>query len=1134
MPSDPHPIVAAMQPSPDQLPAILARGRDVVMTAGAGAGKTRTLVARYLALLVEGAPLRGIIAITFTEKAAREMRNRVRDRVRRYLEALDLNDAERERWQAVYSDLDSARISTIHGLCADILRSHPAEAGVDPRFDVLDEGQANLARRRAVEETLALAAERPDLIGLFALLGETKLRYMLDALARRRWDASEAFGVMPADVLAFWRERLSARHAETLAGLWADPIWQQAAAILHTEAALNPEDLIERQRQAASAALAAATKAEESEQQMLALAPLSLINLTGGSAKSWREGKTQLDAVKAALRTIRELWQKAAILGLAINRLDETLAQALPALRACFEHVSALYDAFKREGQALDFDDLEAGALALLERDPAVRMRWQGETAALLVDEFQDTNDRQRRLVRLLDGDEGKLFIVGDAKQSIYRFRGADVTVFREERERIAGAGGVHYPLDTSYRGHRHLLDGLNALLQPVLGETSDPRRPWVEPFARLGHHREAAAPGLAAPHIELHLALGTKSEDGLERAADALAARLLALVEGKSIQVEEDGDLRPLGYGDVALLCRASTSFVAYENAFERAGIPFFTVAGRGFYGRPEIRDLLNALTALADPTDDLALAGLLRSPAFALSDAALYRLAEMRRASEATASERLWDVLRAKGETLAGVDGARAARAAEVIARLHAQSGRAPVADLLKAFLDATGYRAALIGAGMARAARNVAKLLADAHASRLTGASEFLEYVAELRDSGTREGEARAALEGAAQIMSVHAAKGLEFPIVVLGDVTYRQRAHNDVLLDRTLGVLLPQKDDDDTMPAIYQLGRLTADDQERAESDRLLYVAATRAREKLILNGCISLKANGAPAGRDGWLGRLSGPEALGLTEMDLAEAETTPGPVQLELAVEDVPVGCTVYGPAWTRRGGRTPAVTPAEIEAILPPPLLAAPAPERAGSDRGAGEQGRLDQQRVWRVVPASAHTTPPRAPAWVVGALVHEALACWRFPDDSFASWVTARARGYGLTDPRQLKDAGEKTAKLLSRFRAHPLCAEMMAAGRRLMEVPYSRLDGEGRVESGVIDALYSQKDGWTIVEFKTDHVKDADDLERTLQEEDYLAQTGRYGQAVAQLLGQQPRLLLCFLGIGGSILVQDVERA
>ena len=438
-----HPIVAALQPSTEQIPAITTRGRDVVVMAGARRGKTLTLVARYLALLAEGCPLRGAIAMTFTEKAAREMRNRVREDVRRYLEAEDLDGGEHDRWQAIYSGLDAARISTIHGLCAEILRSHPAEARVDPRFDVLSEGQGNLLRRQAIDETLAWAAEDPELVPLFGLLGERGFRSALDALARGRLDASEAFarlldrqGASSADVLAHWRAELAARQAAALAGLLDCPDWQDAAATVRSEAATKAEDLLEIQRQMALAALREVETAHDLDTRLAVLARLETINLRGGSARSWPGGKEEFEAVKAALTTLRECWKGAELLHLSCTPLDEALAAAMPGLRACFRFAHDRYSALKAVRRALDFDDLEAGALALLETNPAVQARWQAETASLLVDEFQDTNDRQRRLVRRLAGrlgeDSGKLFIVGDAKQSIYRFRGADVTVFRE------------------------------------------------------------------------------------------------------------------------------------------------------------------------------------------------------------------------------------------------------------------------------------------------------------------------------------------------------------------------------------------------------------------------------------------------------------------------------------------------------------------------------------------------------------------------------------------------------------------------------------------------------------------------------------------------------------------------------
>jgi ATP-dependent exoDNAse (exonuclease V) beta subunit len=643
------------------------------------------------------------------------------------------------------------------------------------------------------------------------------------------------------------------------------------------------------------------------------------------------------------------------------------------------------------------------------------------------------------------------------------------------------------------------------------------------------------------------------------------LAARLVSLVEagvgprapsGVGPPDGKDNPPRALKYDDCAILCRASTSFAAYEDALERAGVPFLTVAGRGFYNRPEIRDLLNALQALADPTDSLALTGLLRSPAFALSDAALYHL---RKGKEGRATP-LWERLRAgrvapayrtchamdQGSIyqdrygLSPEDAHRAARAVAIITRLHGQAGRTPVADLLKAFLDETDYRAALLQAGQARAARNVAKLLADAQTRPIVGAGEFLEFVADLRDAGAREGEARALTEGAVQIMTVHAAKGLEFPVVALGDATYGPRGRSSPLVDAD-GLLLPIRDEGGRLPTLYRLAKARADDQADAEADRLLYVAATRAREKLLLSGCIKLRKDGTPGKPGGWLGRLAGPECLALTETSIPHNDEGEETIALDLQVGATPVACTIYEPGvtWDQR----PAVDtpPLADDTPLPPPLLAAVTPgeelvegsaERAMARHTAGasprsarlrEQDSRRSQRVWQVVPDVAR---PRAPSWVIGSLVHEALAAWRFPDGSqkdepgsdqwFARWAKARARGYGLTDARQLGDAVGRSRTLLQRFRAHALYDEMESAERRLHEVPYS-LEVEGRVENGILDAIYLRDGAWTVVEFKTDDVRDEASLEQLINRADYAAQRRRYQAATERLLGERPRFFV-----------------
>jgi ATP-dependent exoDNAse (exonuclease V) beta subunit len=246
--------------------------------------------------------------------------------------------------------------------------------------------------------------------------------------------------------------------------------------------------------------------------------------------------------------------------------------------------------------------------------------------------------------------------------------------------------------------------------------------------------------------------------------------------------------------------------------------------------------------------------------------------------------------------------------------------------------------------------------------------------------------------------------------------------------------------------------------------------------------------------------------------------------------RLELRVGQTPIACTIYEPGrrWEYHPPR-PGVASAP-QAPVPPPLLAPVPTGEEQLDRRTVEQERVSPQRVWRVVPDVERV---RAPAWVIGSLVHEALAAWSFPDSgpaasaphSFERWAEARARAYGLTDRRQLEDAMRHSRRLLLRFRAHPLYQEMDVAERRLHEVPYS-LVVDGRIESGIIDALYLRSASWTIVEFKTDRVTERARFEELLAEEDYLAQTRRYLAAAERLLDQRPRCILCMLNYAGAV--------
>ncbi|MDZ7844960.1 MAG: UvrD-helicase domain-containing protein [Anaerolineales bacterium] len=1129
-----HPLVQQMDPSPEQQGPVISRGSNLVVTAGAGTGKTRTLVARYLSLLAEGRELRSIVAITFTIKASREMRNRVREEVRRYLERENLEPGERRKWQGIYRELDAARISTIHGLCAEILRTHPAEVGIDPRFEMLDEGAGAVRRSRAVKAALNQAANDRETAFLFSAFGAWSLERMVGGLVEKRLDIAGFQDAEDGDLWAVWKELLieplrkfledpGVKHGfRALEGIRQAGLLDQAAA---AGDALVPHlrDILHHWQ-----AVSQAEQRGDWEEISRHLAPLRQALKQKGRKANWdpAEPKKIISDLQGAYDHYLKEWGDDP-LDLALDR--QLADRILPALLKTARMAISRYSREKQQLRALDFDDLEWEAVQLLTEHPGVRLGWQKKINALLVDEFQDTNSRQRDLLELLSGSQQNLFIVGDGKQSIYRFRGADVAVFREERDRIHSRGdGFH--LATSYRAHAGLLRALNALLAPVLGD-EDPEKPYLEPFAPLEPHRADPAPGFSSPYVEFHLTVGRKSRGALDRAAEAAASRIRELIEGQDRSLEGGGD-SPAGdfdYGDVAILCRAANSFEAYERALERIGIPFLTISGRGFYDRPEVRDVLNALTALADPGNDLALAGLLRSPGGGLSDIALYRL---RKRQKAEGLSSLYSALGEKDLAYLEQEARTAEKVRKLIDDLHHLVGRESVVDVLSAFLEETRYRSALKNAGLTRSVHNLNKLLADAQDSGLVSVQQFLAYVQQLRDVAVREGEAQALSEGAVQIMTVHQAKGLEFPVVVIGDASKRTPAPRGILLDDDFGVVSPFSRDStgveegspsenlSVSSAAYRMVKQREEDREKAESARLLYVAATRAQEKLLISGCVrGINQDGTFSKPSGWL-RMMG-KHLDLSSTPVDHLWNGSGVRSMDLETEAGPLLCAVYEPNWQAERRKIFQET-GSGEAAPPDEKLLNPVGESAPAEEREPEEDR----QIWRVVPRA---DKPGIPSWVVGQLVHRAFERWLFPESKsrdYFSWAAAELGRMGIYDEDLIQRGASRAAELLSRFRQSELFQEMDAAEDLRTEVPYTLIDDQGEFQSGRIDALYWKDGEGKIVEFKTDRVDDLQSLRKLIAEKEYDLQVEGYQEAASRILGERLAGKLVFLDVNRTV--------
>jgi ATP-dependent helicase/nuclease subunit A len=422
-----------------------------------------------------------------------------------------------------------------------------------------------------------------------------------------------------------------------------------------------------------------------------------------------------------------------------------------------------------------------------------------------------------------------------------------------------------------------------------------------------------------------------------------------------------------------------------------------------------------------------------------------------------------------------------------------------------------------------------------LADAHRSGLVSVGEFLEYVGALRDVAARESEAPVEAGGAVQLMTVHKAKGLEFPVVVIADAAHGGgRASPAVLIESNLGVLLDVRQDE-TRSAMHQLAALRNSAMEEAEDKRLLYVAATRAKEKLLVSGHVKISTAKRDPGRlllRGWLARLG--EVVGLGEVRLPEPPTTPQP--LDLNWYRGPLACVLH-PLLGELGmdlksavselqvAMDSPLTTVSVDMSLPPDLVAPLAfAAHDVTDDKTQDRESDPPPRVWRVVPRAKD---PGGPALVVGQLVHEALRRWRFPDsEGFEDFLRPYALEAGLTDETEIKGAVAEARRLLGRFQAHPLYAEMGAA-ERYHEVPYS-VTLDGGLRNGIVDLLYRTDGRWTIAEFKTDRLKDEAEMSARIREEKYDEQVRGYVQAVTQQLGEPPRALLVFLNVGRQVCI------
>ncbi len=1046
-----------------------SRGTTLVLEAGAGTGKTTLLVDRIESLVRSGdSSLLDLAAVTFTDNAAATMKLRLRERLEWRRVDASVTEAERARGEAALQVLERAQVSTIHAFCASILQERPLECGVVPGFRVADEVQAEALFAEAWDEWLAERLDAGDPVLAEALRQDIPLagntdegeRSSLRGLARTlRWQRDLAPLVADGTVSPeSWRDELLAKAV---------------AARALRGSGVDGDSMVEALRGLES--FADSCRFLEGEALADRLLKLKKVGANLGRKGSWRTAEDLGRARDVARWTGEAVERWRAALGARLHaQLVGTLAGVL-----------SRYAARKQAEGLLDYVDLLVLVRDALRRSEALRRHVRRRFRHLFIDEFQDTDPVQVQIAELVTGEtEGRLVVVGDAKQSIYRFRRADVALFRALAESSADRPGravLH--LTQNFRSRPAILRFVNRAFADLITYSVDADQPAYEPIVPRADLAEGpAVTALAFPAPEL------SDQAQLLGAEARAAARLIAFAAEGGYEVREGDALRPSRAGDVMVLAPRLTQIRFLEDALDAVGIPFAVDGGKSFFGRQEVHEALATLRAIDDPSDRASLVAALRSCFFGASDRDIVECA----------------LTYGPLSILHPLEAA--ARAAEVVSpalallgSLHRDRLRVSVPALIERLYDETRVLASLTGTrrGSARAA-NLEKVTALARQSMDLGALTlrgFVRLLAERVRERSEEPDLPSTRPGdpdTVRILSIHKAKGLEAPIVVLHDLAASLQARSDVIALWTEGKVAIGFRAGCRPPdwnALVEKDKVRA----YAEGKRLLYVACTRARDRLVIP---RLPANAQ--GGDFWAPLAPHVAASPPTDVEVTDAETLP---------EE-----------------RTPR------EVVDPRVLAGAGGGDAAAARWDSARRALLAAAAQRPLVPVSATALaartapPPVAPAASTlgrdfGSLVHRILE-W-IPLDAPGE---AGAMAEGLAPAFGVDaDGARRAAEAVERALALPVLRRAREAARLWRELPVAFADGGALVE-GVIDLVFEEDEGLVVVDYKTDAIAREQALAQAAHHAPQLQLYGR-GLALATGVGVRERLVL-FTALGQTV--------
>ena len=1118
-----------------QKDAIEDRGHSLIVCAAAGSGKTAVLVERIVQLVKEGCPIEKMLVVTFTNAAAGEMRLRIGD-------ALLKAAQERPELSEQAMALSRASISTLHRFCGNLLREHFQALGVDPAFRIGDEQECGVLAQQAMEDALYacyevgsedfLAADRCYTQEELAELARGVYHFMKTRPDPDAW-LSEAVERCGADADALGAcgavQLLLSGAADTLSQLLADahitlalcggeggpahyaPACAQDEALLQAlldEAGKGYTALSRALGNASFAALARKKKTDVFDEDIAG------------------EVKRRRDALKKEIKALGE--QFSASLEDAAADIQMTAAP----LRGVCELVrtyEALYSAAKRRRALMDFDDLEHGALKALERSE-VREALRAQYRYVFIDEYQDSSAIQEAIVGSFAREDG-LFLVGDVKQSIYRFRQAEPTLFlqkaaRYDREDETLARRID--LQNNFRSRANVLHGVNAVFKRIMrGDVTE-----IEYDAR-----EALIPGLEQreddPPVEMHILWKPDGEEddsenadtdqeserelaAVEREALIAAQRIRELV-GTPFYDAKSGGERPLRYRDMAVLMRvARASAPLAADILAAEGIPVFCDAGEGYFEIPEIRAMMGLLGAVANGAQDDAMLAALKGPALGLDENELAAI----RIHTPDTKIAYYEAVRRYREEKDDALSARLKAFEENMERWRLCARHQGVDRLIERIYAETGFlaQAGALPGGAARQA-NLNLLVSRARAfMRAQGGSlhAFLRYAARLKAGGDNmSASAIGESEDVVRIMTTHKSKGLEFPVVFVLGMGRKMSARSKtarLLMHAELGVGLPCIDtalssERDTL--LRRAIRMRIGQEQLSEEIRILYVAMTRARERLILIGESGMKEPPAlwrqGAGKSSLRAMRTGLDMVCPMLMDAGAC--------LTIREEAVTAGASRWhvfahaggtGSSRSRRSDEDVVRLLARLDGVpLEDERLAAlmdfvPGDAKAAVRKTSVSSIIHDEKRAADDEIHQRETEIMRLPRFMqektmtgaqIGTAFHR-IMCMTDLDalrgaQDMAAQIGAQLDGMLCDGVITQAEYAAVPAQRVVRFFASPLGRQMLESGRveREWAFTFRRTDAEGRVQlvQGVIDCCFIEQGEWVLVDYKTDSARD-----------------------------------------------------